>query len=76
MILPAPMTGPELRMWRMRKGLTVDQASAMIGVERTTWWRWEKRSIRHPLLVALAIESLGWGGTRRLCRPVLKRYKL
>ena len=49
-----PMTGAKLRTWRMKHNRTVDEASAMFGVDRTTWWRWENDDIRLRTVLAAA----------------------
>ncbi len=36
------MTREELREWRQRHGLTLEQLAKEVGVETNTIWRWEK----------------------------------
>lgn len=38
----------ELRQLRIDCGLSVPEASAAIGVNRATWWRWEEKGIEVP----------------------------
>jgi transcriptional regulator with XRE-family HTH domain len=53
-----PMTGPEFRTWRFQRGLNAAEIGAMLGVDRTTIWRWENGDIRHPVLLRLAVMTL------------------
>ena len=55
----APMTGPRLRAWRFKQNLTQEAASAMFGVHRGTWIRWEDGGkIMFPRMLALAVKAL------------------
>ena len=53
-----PVTASRFKTWRITKGLTVADAAKLLGVERTTIWRWENGNIQHPLLLALALFGL------------------
>jgi DNA-binding XRE family transcriptional regulator len=41
----------------MIHGLTQGEASAMFGVSRATWIRWEDGRIGYPLILAMALKA-------------------
>ena len=54
-----PMDAVKLKNWRLvKKNMTVDECSAMFGVDRATWYRWESGKISHPVLLSMAVRFL------------------
>lgn len=54
--------GPSLRTWRVAHGLSQEQLASMLDVPMNTVARWERGevAIRHPRIVALALQALGF----------------
>lgn len=52
-------TGPEVRKWRRAMGLTVAEASELLGFQPVTFTRWEKEGMKRS--VALACLSISYG---------------
>ncbi len=55
----APITNDELRRIRLEAGLSVPDAALAIGVNRTTWWRWEEQGVDVPTKLIRAVRELG-----------------
>jgi transcriptional regulator with XRE-family HTH domain len=60
----APETLPEkLFVARRRRGLTIEVAARIVGVETSTWWRWE-RGRKPPTFLRATIVELSFGGAQ------------
>lgn len=54
------MTGRQLRAWRQRMKLKINEAADRVGVSPDTWGRWEAKA-EVPRLVALACAAISFG---------------
>lgn len=52
------MTPSELRAWRSTTGLSQGIIAALLGVDKATYWRWEKGLCPIPAIVRPALRGL------------------
>lgn len=53
----APLTGPALRDWRERHGLTIEQVAELLPCGTRTWAHWEAESRTPPRLLLRALRD-------------------
>jgi DNA-binding XRE family transcriptional regulator len=59
------MNSPELVKWRKDRGYTQEGLGALLGVTKTTVYRWEKAMREIPPFLHLALEALDKRGGGR-----------
>jgi DNA-binding XRE family transcriptional regulator len=68
------MEPKELRVWRKRQGYTQQELGTLLGVTKTTVYRWEKAMREIPPFLHLALKYLeGKGGKPRQRRRQKKK---
>lgn len=47
-----------IKSWRIARGLSQEEAAALVGVTRQAWSRWETSGSVHPLRVPALVEAM------------------
>jgi len=60
-----------LAHWRKQSGLTLNEAAAIVSIDRSTWWRWETDRLSIPVSRLTRLSRLT-GLTGAQLRPDIK----
>ncbi|MFQ5677378.1 MAG: helix-turn-helix domain-containing protein [bacterium] len=57
-----------LKVWREAQGHTMAETAALVGVDKATWWRWERRNAPISIFKISDVERIT-GISRNDLRP-------